>query len=403
MDRFLQNNTILRIVAVILSCILWLTVTLAGAATSPSPAGTVVRQSSFQVQVETNPDLVATVVSNPTVVVAATVDVLNASALPAQMLGVAVVADARGLGPGRHTVALAAVNMPASLKGNFTIEPGTISILLEQKTQSQRNVKITVDGKPAVGYMSGTPSTDTPVVQVRGSQTNVAQVSAVLAPVSIQGLAESVTRSVSLTPVDATGKLVAGVELTPSSVNVTVPIEAPQMTATLVPEIVGTPAPGYAVSGVTVNPTVVSVFGLPTALPQSQTLAVPVNVNGMRNSTTLQSHLPLPTGVTKVDPLSVTVTLTLETSVSKFFTGVPIAIQNAPSQRQVKLSGPTLVDVTVSGPKSVVDGLTASSIQVYVDAGSLKPGDNSAPLNVLLPTWVQVNQLSLDKVSVAVK
>lgn len=403
MDRFLQNNTILRIMAVILSCILWLTVTIPGSDISSSQTGTVVRQSSFQVQVETNPDLVATVVSNPTVVLSVTVDVLNASALPTQMLGVAVVADARGLGPGRHTVALAAVNMPSIAKGNFTIAPGTISIVLEQKTQSQRNVKITVDGKPAAGYVSGTPTTDTPVVQVRGSQDDVAKVAAVLAPVSIQGLAESVTRSVSLTAVDASGNPISGVELTPNSVNVTVPLEAPQMTATLVPEIAGTPAPGYALSGVSVSPTAVLVFGSPTALPQSETLSVPVNVSGIRKSATVPSHVPLPTGVTKVVPASVTVTVTVETSVSKFFAAVPIAIQNTPIHRQVTLTGPTWVDVTVSGPKGVVDGLTASSIQVYIDAASLQPGDSSAALNVLMPTWVQVNQLSLDKVPVLVK
>lgn len=400
MDRFLQNNTVLRIIAIILSCILWLTVNAPGANSSANQSGTIERQFSFPVQVETAPNMVATKVSNPTVVISVNVDVLSVSSLSAQMLGVAVVANARGLGPGSHSLSVAAVNIPAY---NYTITPSTISVFIERKTQSQRTVKLNVGGTPAPGYMTGTPTTDTPIVTVQGSKETVESVKSVVADVSVQGMKQAVTKPVPLIALDASGKPVTNVDLNPAQVTVTVPIEAPQMTANVVPQVVGSAAAGYAISGLTMNPNSVVVYGTPDVLPQLQTITVPIHVSGLRQTTTVHTSIPLPSGITKVVPSSVAATVTIEPSASKFLSGIPIQVENAPTGTQVTLSGTDKVDITVSGPQSLVQKLTSSSISVYVDASKLTHADTSAPVNVMLPNWIQVNQLSVNQVPVVVK
>lgn len=400
MDRFLQNNTVLRIIAVILSCILWLTVNAPASSSPTNQGGTIQRQFPFQVQVETASDMVATQISSPTAVVTVNADVLSISSLSSQMLGVAVIANARGLGPGKHTVSLGTVNMPAF---NYTISPSTISIVLEKKTQLQRNVKISVQGTPASGYMAGTPTTDTPVVQIKGSKEVVESVNSVVANISIQGSKASVTKSVPLIALNSAGKPVTGVEVIPANVNVTVPIEAPQVNATVVPQVVGSLAPGYAVSGVTISPSSVVVYGAPNSLPKTDSISVPVDVAGLRKTTTLQTQIPLVPGVTQILPSKVQVTVTVEASASKFLTGVPIQVQNVPSGKQVTLVGPNKVNITVSGPKSLIDTLNASSITAYIDASQLTAQSTSAPVNVLLPNWLQVSQISLNQVPVVVK
>lgn len=400
MDRFLQNNTVLRIIAVILSCIIWLTVNAPSSAPASSQNGTIQRQFSYQVQVQTAADMVATTVSNPMAIVTVNVDALTASSLSSQMQSVTVIANAKGLGSGPHTVSLEAANMPAY---NYTISPSAVSIVLEHKTQSQRDVKINVQGYPAGGYMAGTPTTNTPVVQIRGSKELVESVSSVVADISIQGSKQGVTKSVQLIALNSAGQPVTGAQITPAAVEVTVPIEAPQMNAVLVPQVVGSVAPGYAVGGLTVNPSSVTIFGAPNNLPNSQNISLPVNVTGMRQTTTLHTQIPLGTGVTRTVPASAAITVTIEPSASKFLTGVPIQVEHVPTGHQVNLSGPGTVDVTVSGPKSVIDALTASSVTAYVDASTLTSASTSAPINLLLPDWVQVNQLSLDKVPVVVK
>lgn len=397
MDRFLKSSAILRIIALVLACTIWIVVN------APNDGGFSVTTNTarfpYPIHVAVGTDMIVTQIDQPTAEVAVNGDTLSVTSLPAQMMGVSVIANAHGLGPGTHVLHLTASNMPDI---TYSIEPSTVTVVLERKAIVQKAVQVTLEGKPATGYNAGTPVTDTPSVQITGVNAAVQTVASVVADVSVQGASQPITKVVNLRPEDRFGKAVAGVELNPVTVTVTIPILPPQVAVNVVPQIVGAPAAGYAIAGVEINPASIFVTGLPAVTSNLHTWSVPIDVTGFRTTKTVHLKLPMHAGLTKLEPSTVEATVRIEPSASKTFTALNIQMNNVPKDVQVKFTGSQSVDVTVVGPASVIGTLTAAQLRVYIDAGILKPGSTSAQVDVSAPDWIQVAQLSANSVPVQV-
>ncbi len=393
----LKNNLVLRIIALVLSCIIWVTVSIQDNANGAHAIGTT-EKFPRPVHVLVDPNYVVTAIENPTAVISVPGDVVQAVSLSAQMFNVSVQADGRGLGPGRHLLPLRVVGMPLS---NYTIDPSAVYVVIDKKVTAAKDVSVRVLGSPANGYTAGTAVADLQAVQVSGVQSAVDKVTAVEAQISIQGATKSVSQVVNLRPVDKNGYVVTGVDVDPAAVTVTVPIQSPRLTARVVPEIVGHPAAGYAVAGVEVNPSVVQAAGT-TAAASKLAIHVPVDVSGLRSTRTVHVDLPMRPGVTELVPSAVDVTVKIESAATKVFQDVPIEVKNPPRNARVEISGSQTVNLTVSGPRSIVNALQPSDIAAYIDAANLKSGTNTVPLSISLPTWVQATQVSEHSVQVTV-
>jgi YbbR domain-containing protein len=397
-DRFLKNSAVLRIIALILACTIWIGVN------TPSNGGFgantgLTERFAYPVHVDVAPDMVVTQIDKPTVEVAVSGDTLLVTSLPSAMMSVVVNADARGLGPGKHVLQLTAANMPPV---HYSIEPSSVTVDIEKKITAEKNVHVNLQGKPSSGYEAGAPVTDTQTVQVTGVSQSVQDVVAVQANVSLQGATKALTQVVNLLPVDQQGKAIAGVELSPATVTVTVPIQPPQVTANLVPQIVGSPATGFAIAGVDLSTNSVIVSGSPTVTSNLQNMNLPIDVTGFRATQIVHLKIPLHSGMTKVEPSMIDATVKIEQSAAKSFTGIPIQVQNVPKDKQVKLTGTKTVDVTVIGPASVVNGMNETDIQVFVDGSKLTANSTSAPVQVSLPDWVKASTLSNNTVAIQV-
>jgi YbbR domain-containing protein len=392
-DKFLANNNVLRIVAIILSCILWFAV-------QPSPdsgavtTDTGVSKFPVAVHVEAPDDTVVTRVEPSTAIIVVHDSVLGVQALAEQMLNVELVADVRGLGPGSHDVPLQAVHMPPV---QYEIDPSTVTVQISDRATTTRPVHVVVRGNPATGYSVGQATCDVQNVQVTGARQVLDRVASVAAYVSVQGATKDVSAQVSLAAVDARGNPVTGVTLSPTTANVSVPIVAPHRQVRLRLEVTGTPAAGYDVAGLTVEPNTVTLYG--TNLPATVTL--PVDVSRLNRTRTLQLKVQLPDGAVQAEPAVVAVKVRLESSATKSFT-VPIVIRNSPAGETVALTDKTQVSVQISGPQSQVKRLTADDVKAYIDAKELKPGDKKANVQVDVPDGIKVTQLSDARVAVKV-
>ena len=399
MDRFLKNDLALRIVAVVLSVILWLTVTAQTSGPStPTPTG-VSEPFPYSVHLQLDPGMVVTTIDKPTAVVVVHGDSIDLTSLPAEMLSVVVTGDVKGLGAGRHVVKLQALGMPPV---NYTISPSTVTVVLGKKDTVNKSIQVQVEGNAADGYNVGDVSTDVQTVTVSGVKDAVDQVAYVQAQVSVQGAKQTVTKVVDLRAVDSKGNPVSGVDVSPSSATVTVPVQSPRAQVSVVPQISGVPAAGFAVADVSVSPTLIQVAGTPAATSNMTSVDAPVDVTGFRKTQTVRVDLPLRTGITALHPHTIAVTVTIEPVASKTLTGVPVTIQNVPTGEKVSLSGIPTVTLSIAGPKSIIDKFSLKDVVIYVDASHLKVGDTSGTLVVSVPDWVQVTQLSLETVPVTV-
>ncbi|WP_273368058.1 YbbR-like domain-containing protein [Alicyclobacillus herbarius] len=304
MNRFWSNNNVLRVIALVLSCILWFAV-------QPSPdsgaATDNVNVSEFPmaVHVQTSDDMVVTKVQPSTAIVAVHDSTLSVESLAEQMLGVQLVANVRGLKPGQHQVPLTAQHMPLV---QYSISPSTVTVVIADRKTTQQSVRVIVRGQPAAGYSVGTPQCDVATVKASGAQQALDKVATVAAFVSVQGATDTVSQEVTLAAVDGRGNPVDGVIVEPSTAHVNVPILAPHKNVPVSASASGSPAAGYDVVSLTPSVSSVTLYG--THLPKH--LTVPVDVSGFNHSRTVSVKVPLPAGVKQATPSMIQVHVQVE-------------------------------------------------------------------------------------------
>lgn len=397
MDRFLRNNTVLRLLALVIACILWFAVATGGG--SANVSGGVTERFPFPVHVLTDAGEVVSAQDITTADVVVTGDPVSLTSLPAQMRNVQLVADARGLAPGRHQVRISAQGMPAV---SYSVQPSAITVVIEAKATVTKRVDVTLVGQPAAGYRAGAPTVQPAQVQVSGAKAAVDDVDRVVATVHLDGATQTLTQVVPVTAVDQNGDPVPGATVTPAQVTLIIPVQPPQVTLPVVPSVTGEPAAGYAVAGLQVSPAVVTAYGVPTGGSWASVMA-PVDVSGWSASRTVSVPVRLLPGMAGTDPARVSVTVRLEPSLARQFSGIPVTIVGKPAQGTARLNGQPTVDVVVSGPATIVQKMTAADVRAVIDGSTLKSGDTSAPVSVLVPQWVTVISISADHVAVTVQ
>lgn len=402
MERFLRNNNALRILALVLACILWLAVHAPQNGGASNTAG-VTQTYPLPVHVELGPGMVMTS-PQPTATVKVTTSLLHVASLPADMLHAELIANAQGLKSGTQTINIAAVHMPDNVK-SYSIDPPTVTIEIEKKVTVERPVDMQIQGNPQSGYSLGDFQPGTQSVNVSGAKSEVKSVARVVGTVDISGLSETTTKIIPLEAVDSKGDVVNNVTVDPASLSVTVPIVASTQQVALVPELTGTPAPGYAVSGIKLGTTQVAEVGLMQKdLPKSG-LSVPIDVTNMSHTTSLTVQVPLLQGMTSVTPDSINVVVEIQPSATITLKQVPVSVQNESGPVHVQLKGTPKVNITLSGPQSAIQaiGKDPSQVQAYVDASKVNQGDAAANITVHLPDFVSVVNVSQRTVPVTVQ
>ncbi|MBI3750496.1 MAG: hypothetical protein HY263_02410, partial [Chloroflexi bacterium] len=140
--------------------------------------------------------------------------------------------------------------------------PKTITVTLDRITSRAVPIRAAVSSVPT-GFELGDPVLGQTTATVRGPQSTVDRVQEVLARIQIQPSGIDVNQVVVLVPVDANQDELSPVDVTPTSVQVKIAVFTDRRTKTLPvnPVVAGTPAAGFEVASIVVDPIVVSVQG----------------------------------------------------------------------------------------------------------------------------------------------
>lgn len=259
------------------------------------------------------------------------------------------------------------------------VEPERISVRLEERVERAVPVRPVFQGSTATGYRAQQPQVEPEQVTVSGPRSLVEEVDSVRADIYLFNQDSTVDRGISVTAVDSEGNLITGVTLTPSQVDVTVPIvpEGRRKEVDVTSNTVGEPAPGYYPSGISVEPQTVVLTGTPSRIREAPGFVAtePVNIAGARESVEVEVPIRVPEGLQLLDPANQTVTVRVEIAP---FTGgrsfeVAPTFQGLESGFQADVS-PARVQVFIFGPVPEVQELSAEDIQVILDLTDLEPG-----------------------------
>lgn len=289
----------------------------------------------------------------------------------------------------------------------LSVEPERITVALEPSAAQLFDVQVVLLGDPAVGHRADTPFIDPGQVEVVGANSAVSRVTTVQAQVDISGRSQSLEQEVALLALDEAGEEVTGAEIQPSTASIEVPIEAlgGYRSVVVLPRIEGEVASGYQLTGITVDPTLVTVFSSdPQTVNQLGGFVEtePVDLAGATTIFERRVSLNLPEDVSLVGDQSVLVRANISAIENSITVTRTLEIEGL-EQGLFASASPTEVSLILRGPISILDSLQAGDVRVVVDLFGLEIGVHQlAPQVIVAPTEIQVQTVLPDSIEITI-
>jgi len=285
-------------------------------------------------------------------------------------------------------------------------EPRRIILTLDRVGAKTVPIRALIGPVPS-GLEAGEPVVDGTTATVRGPQSVIATITEVQAPIAIDASGIDVNQQVDLVPIDSSGAAIGPltpIEVEPASVRVRVPVftDRRSKTVPVSPNVVGTPAAGFEVVSVEVDPPVVSVEGDANDLAGlDRADTVPITVSGASSQVVQVVALALPDGVQPLGSGTVEVTIRLRpvTATRNYEAG--LILVGARADRRYELSTDRVI-LTIGGSVADLDRLATTTLVLTVDVTGLDVGTHVVPVSANLTTGLTLVGASPNPIEVIV-
>lgn len=394
MDKWLAKPNVVKVIALFLGILLWFVVHLDVKTSTETSGGTSVRNekiNNVSVSALDNYDSSKySIVSIDPPEVTVILNGRDASVKRINTSNFKIVVDLSEQQPG--TLYLP-VKTDRPLPAGVTAEilPERVKVVLEERQRKEVPVTINVTGTPAEGYKAGQPVVNPKRVHVTVSSSMLDIVDSARAEVNVDKASSAVTKQVRLSAYDKNGKVVEGA-ISPQVVDVEVPVTVPFKTMPLQIKWIGSPAKGFAVSGVQQSVDQVTVYGPQQVLDKMDFYeGFQLDISGIKENKSWALDLPLKNKVAQVDPGKLEIKLNVVPSAVKTLEGVPITViglNEGLTTKWISSEAGTL-SVTVEGAPAIIDKLKLQDVQAIVDVSNLPQGKHEVPVTISLPAFVK--------------
>ncbi|MYL51362.1 hypothetical protein GLV98_17960 [Halobacillus litoralis] len=312
MDNWFKSIWFIRIISLMLAGLLWVTVNVDNNMDSDS---LFFNQSSSDMEVMENIPLEIRFDSEEYVVsgipqeVSVSVEGPTSAVAPvSRQKNFTVFVDLNGLGPGTHEVSLQHSGISNQLA--VTLDPKIIEVTIEEKVTEEYEVNIDYinQGNLDSALELGEPEVDPSEVAITGASSVIERVASVKAIIDVGGATESIEAQEAPVKVYDNQGNELNVLVDPTTVNVSVPIATRTKTVPLNVAARGGNTEGVLIESVSTETEEVTISGPKEVLDGIESLPeVPVDVSEVTENQTVEVDIPLPEGVTSVQPETIEV------------------------------------------------------------------------------------------------
>jgi len=284
--------------------------------------------------------------------------------------------------------------------------PGTVRVELKPLVSQVVPVSMDAVGAPPMGYEPSNPSVEPDQVVVSGPEELVSRVAAAVATVDLSGAVTDVRESYSLVPRDDGGFIVEGVTLDPSSVDVEITVEQKRFSRLVVvsPSLQGSPAAGYNVTAVELDPASVTLLG-PLELLNVTSFVVTddIDITGATSDISrIVNIVGLHQGVSISGSSTVSVRVRIAAGQGEATFGVAPQWTGLASDLRV-VSVTPLVEVTLQGELPTLRNVLPDQVTASVDLSGLGAGSHRLEPQVEAAAGLQVSNISPSSVEVVLE
>lgn len=396
MDKFLQNNTVVKGVAFLLAFMLWMIVSLDD---QPQLTGTSQQgeMTIDNVRVEALYDeelyAIKEMENNVQVLLSGRRALLNLNLLRADPYRVYV--DLTGREKGEHYVTLQHEGFPPELR--VQIIPRTIRVVLEEKEVSPFAVEIEATGRPKEGFRVGQIVIDPDEVLVIAPSTVLEQVAFVKGFVNVEKADESMTRNVNLKVYDQYGNEL-NAEVSPSVVEVEVQMISPSVKVPVKLNIINELQQGISLTGIEAALKEVEIFAPTKALENLKELEITIDLSKINSTQNLVYEIPLERDWIRTEPSQVDIEVKVGTTIQRSFANIPIKIEGLEDGMELQFISPEngLLRIDIEGTRERLDLLRVEEIEPSIDVSGLSPGEHVVNVTTILPPNLKVAQPNIN-------
>ncbi len=258
-----------------------------------------------------------------------------------------------------------------------------LEISLDNLAQNQFIVDVETTGVVPDGCALGEVNVSPNLLKVSGPESVVSTIDHVTASIDVTNMTSDVVASVIPTLYDSNGNVIDKSELTLNMSTVTVSVRILDVKeVSLILNVTGTPADGYAYMDMEYDPKTITIKGSSASLNNVTAITIPENtldISGARDDIVQIIDVAeyLPSGVTIVDKKEAKVKVTvhiaqLATKTVNIFPS-SIRVLNLPEGYKLSFDS-SVIRANISGIAENIALLNANDIVVSIDAGQLTPG-----------------------------
>lgn len=393
--RRLANNLFLAGIAVVLALVVWFLVT-------DSQLETVEERLGFGLAVEAvnTPNRLAPANRLPT----ASITIAGSDEDVQEVIADDFVAtvDLAGLAEGTHEVPVRVQSLADGVRVR-SVTPESVEVVLEPVEQRTVPVTVVPANPPPLGFEVGEPELSVQTVTVSGIRQLVDLVDVVVAAIDLGGTTVTIDVTTTLQVRTATGAAVSGVQISPTTVDVRVPVSQVTFRRSVAVEaqLSGRPRTGFRIEGVAVEPLSVVVAGTLEALEGVEALQIEsISVAAREADFRVEAALVIPAGLALETATTVTVEVTIVAIQTEATFLVPIEVVGL-GVGLVADVRPLLVTVTLEGPSTTIAEIVEQLPSATVDLTDLTPGLYPLPVQFDLDPSVAVT-LQPDELAVVI-
>jgi YbbR domain-containing protein len=271
------------------------------------------------------------------------------------------------------------------------VSPRSVNIDLERIQNNSFPVQLTTVGEPKAGYKLVNADISLQTIRLEDRESLMKLVDSIKAEIDITGMSEDATKTLECKVYDKQGNVIQTL-----SKGLTTDVKlsfAREVPVTLV--VNGALPDGYVEVQRNATPNKVLIAGTPEIIANTGDIkTLPVNIGGATKSINSKVALKLPEGVRLVNsPGEVTVNIAVEKLLEKEFiiNKEAIALVNTDSLHKYTIQVDN-VTFKVKGRESDINRLNIGIMRPSLDVSGLAEGISTIPLDVVLPSWVNLIQ-----------
>ena len=226
-----------------------------------------------------------------------------------------VTPDLNELGEGTFTIDLIPEGLSDEL--DYSLYPSEVTINIQERASDNYDVAVLFnEDSLSRGYKAGNPIVDTETVLIEGAASTLEQIANVQVSLSEEeNINSDISETLPVIVTDSEGNQL-DVDVSPSEVNVTIPVSSNNKDLPITLMQTGTPVEGYTYDLEFADgaETMVNIVAEDSVLDSLTELQVPVDVTGMTETSIVEISVPVPNNAASVLPeaIEVEVTVTAE-------------------------------------------------------------------------------------------